>query len=111
MWFSANPAGLLFTEDGDDVFDGYDEEAVVAFKNDGDGFFGVEKDAIVLADGVIVVVFDLHADGDDSAGEGGDFNFVGEVDAGFGLLFVLVLANENAWTDRFDGFELRLRLG
>ncbi len=95
----------FFAEDGDDIFDGDDEEAVVAFEIDGDGVFRVEEDLVVLTDGVVGVVFDECGDGDDAAGDCGDLDFVGEVDAGLGLLFVLVFADEDTVAEGFDGFE------
>ncbi len=95
----------VFAEDGDDIFDGDDEEAVVAFEVYGDGLFGVEEDAVVLADGVVGVVFDLGGDGDDASCDGGDLDFVGEVDAGLGLLFVFIFADKDTVSDWFDGFE------
>lgn len=102
----ADGGSIFLAEHGDDVFDGDDEEAVVAFEIDGDGVLWVEEDAIVLVDGVAVVVFfEERGDGDDSAGDGGDFNFVGEVDAGLGLLFVLIFADEDALAEGFNGFE------
>ncbi len=106
IW-SPGEAGALgvFAEDGDDIFDGDDEEAVVAFEIDGDGVLGVEEDLVVLADGVVGVVFDECGDGDDSACDCGDFDFVGEVDAGLGLFFVFIFADEDTVADGFDGFE------
>ena len=94
-----------FAENGDDVLDGDDEEAVVAFEVDGDGALGVEEDFVVLFDGVLFVFFDFGGDGDDAAGEGGDLDFVGQVDAGLRLLLVFVFADEDAGADGFDDFQ------
>ena len=53
------------------------EEAKFYLKNcpgveiDGDGVLGVEEDAVVLADGEVVVAADLGRDADDAAGDGG----------------------------------------
>ncbi len=95
----------FFAEDGDDIFYGDNEESVVAFEVYGDGLLWVEEDAVVLSDWVVGVVFDLGGDRDDAACDCGDFDFVWEMDPGLGLFFVLVLADENAGADRFDGFD------
>ena len=95
----------IFAEDSDDIFDGDDEEAVVAFEVYGDGLFGVEEDFVVLADGVVGIVFDDGRDRDHAPGDRGDLDFVGEVDPGLGLLFVFIFADEDAVADGFDGFE------
>ena len=97
--------GSFASEDGDDIFDGDDEEAVVALEVDGDAVLGVEEDAVVLLDGVVGVVADLRGDGDDAPGEGGDLDLVGEVEAGLGLLAVFVLADEDAQADGLDDLE------
>ncbi len=95
----------FFAEDGDDIFDGDDEEAIVAFEIDRDGLLGVEEDLVVLADGIIGVVVDECGDGNDSACDGGDFDLVGEMDARLGLLFILIFADEDTVADGFDSFE------
>src|SRR5438067_10068363 len=78
------------------------EQFVVMFELDGDGLAGVEKHLVVLADGLIFVVFDLFADGDDSAGDDGDFVAVREDDAGAGFAAVFVLADDDAFADGLD---------
>lgn len=102
FWLSV---GGFAAEDGDDVFDWDDEEAVVAFEVDGHRVLGVEEDAVVAFDGVVEVFFDFGGDGEDAAGQGRDFDLVGQVDAGFGLLFVIVLAEEDSLAERLDDFE------
>ncbi len=72
------------------------------FQLDGDGLARVEEDFVVLADGHVLVVFDGFADGDDTAGDDGNFVRVGEDDAAFGFAFVVVLANDDAFADGFD---------
>ena len=94
-----------FAEDGDDVFDGNNEEFVVALEIDRDSVLGVKEDAVVAFDWVFAFFFDESGDGDDSACDGGDFDFVGEVDTEFGLLFVVVLADEDALAQGLDDFE------
>ena len=42
-----------FPEDGHDVLDGDDVEAVVRVELDGDGVFGIEEHAVVLLDGEV----------------------------------------------------------
>ena len=96
---------LAFTEYRDDVFDFDDEEPVVAFEIDGDSAFGVEEYFVVLLEWNLGGHFDFSRDGHNSPGDGGDFDVVGQLDAAFGLLFVFVLADENALADRFDGFK------
>src|SRR5207237_1822274 len=75
---------------------------VVVFELDGDGLAGVEEHFVVLADGLIFVVFDLFADGDDPAGDDRDFMAVGEDDAGAGFAAVFVLADDDAFADGLD---------
>lgn len=99
---------LPLTEHRHHVFDRDDEEAVVAFEVDRDGVLGVEEDSVVLIDGVVALGDDLGADGDDAAGEGWDLDLVWQVEAGLGLLLVLVFADEDAEADWFDGFEFVL---
>ncbi len=106
VWSRENGRALgFFAEYSDDIFDGDDEESVVAFEIDGDCLFGVEEDAVVLSDGVVDVVFDLGGDGDDAACDGGDLDFVGEMNSRLGLFFVFVLADQYTGADGFDGFD------
>jgi hypothetical protein len=95
---------LLSSKDGDDVFYFDYEEAVVAFEIYGDGAFGVEKDFVVLFQGVLGGGFDLGRDGYDAAGDGGDFNVVGQLNAALGLLLVLVFAYQDPLANGFDCF-------
>lgn len=94
--------GFGAAEDGDYSFDVDDEEFVVVFEFDGDGFAGVEEDFVVGTDSEVFVVFDLFGDGDDAAGDDGDFVGVGEDNAGLGLAAVFVLADDDAVTDGLD---------
>jgi len=98
---------LRFSKDGDDVFDLYDEQPVVAFKIDGDRAFGVEQDLVVLAQRDVGRVFNFSRDGNDPAGDRGDFDIVRQLDAALGLLLVLVLANQNALANRLDNLNRR----
>src|SRR5213075_15644 len=52
----------------------------------------VEEDLVVLADGLVLIVFDGLADGDDPAGNDGNFVAVGEDNTGFGFALVFILA-------------------
>ena len=47
-WWIYGEARLGFSEDGDDVFDVHDKEAIVAFKIDGNGPFGIKVDLVIL---------------------------------------------------------------
>src|SRR5437667_12796401 len=64
--------------------DRHHEELVVMLELDWDGLARVEEHLVVLADGLVLVVFDGLADGDYPAGNDGDFVAIGEDDAGFG---------------------------
>ncbi len=50
---------LLPPKNGDDVFDGHDEELVVGLEIDRNRVFRMEEDFVVLPQGQIFVVFDL----------------------------------------------------
>src|SRR5207237_3673816 len=86
-------------EDGQHPLDRHDEKLVVVLELDGNGLARVEEDLVVLADGLVVIVFDGLGDGDNPAGNDGDFVAVGQDDAGFGFAFVVVLANDDALAD------------
>ncbi len=47
--------GLLFAEDGHDILDGHDKQAVITLKINGDRFLRVEEDLVVLLDGIVDV--------------------------------------------------------
>lgn len=96
----------LATEDGDDVFDVDDEEAVVAFEIDGDSVFGIEEDFVVAFEGEHGVGFDFGGNSDDAAGDGGDFDVVRQADTTLGFLLIFILADEDAFADGFDNFEV-----
>ena len=97
--------GLGFSEDGDDVFDFYDKKAIVTLKIDGDGAFWIEEDLVILLQRQFGGDFDLGGDGDNSACDGWNLDVIGQLDAAFGLLFVLVFANEDSFADRLNGFK------
>src|SRR5215510_9726639 len=78
-------------EDGEHALEGDDKELVVVLELDGDGFAGVEEDLVVLADGLVLIIFDGLGDGDDPARNDGDFVAVGQDDAGFGVTLVVTL--------------------
>ena len=99
---------LRFSEDGDDVFDLYYEQPIVAFKIDGNRPFGIEQHFVVLAQRDVGRVLDLGGDRYDSAGDCGDFYIIRQLDAALGLFLVLVLANQHTFADRLDDFK---RLG
>lgn len=101
-------AGLLArlaAEDGYDVFDWDDEQLIVGLEIDGDRVLGMEQDLVVLAERHVFVVFDLGRDGDDAAGDRGDFGLVGQGNAPLGLPLGLVLADQDASADRFHVFQ------
>lgn len=95
----------MFAKHRDDVFDGHDVELVIGLKIDRDSIFWVEDNLIVLAQGHIRIVLNLAADGDDSAGYGGDFGGIRQSDPPFGLPFGLVFKNQDSGSDGFDGLE------
>jgi len=96
---------FLFAEDGYDVFDIDDKKAIVAFKIHRDGSFGIEKDFVILLKGDIGGHFHFCGDGYNPACNGRDFDIVGQLDAAFGLFFVLIFSNEHPFADGLDGFE------
>ena len=72
---------FCLAEDGYDVVDGDDVKIVVGVELDGNGVLGIEQDAVVLANGKVLVVLDLSGDGDDASGDGRDFDRVGMVNS------------------------------
>src|SRR5262245_34947704 len=89
-------------EDRDDVFDGDDKELIVGLEIDRNGVLGVEEDFVVLPERNVFVVFDLSRDGDDAASDRGYLGGVRQGDAALGLPLGLVLADQDASTDRLD---------
>lgn len=87
------------------MFEVYDEETVAAVEVYGDGTFGVKEDSVVFGQWNERVLFDFGGDLNDAAGDCGDLDIVGQADAAFGFLFVLVFTNEDAFADWLDGFE------
>ena len=80
----------------------HDEKPVVVLQFHRDRLPGVEQDLVVLSDCLILVVLDRLADGDDAAGDHGDFVGVGQDDAAAGGAPVIVLANDDALADGLD---------
>src|SRR5437867_9731498 len=104
--------GLLRApEDGQHPLDRHDEEFVVMLELDGDGLARIEEHLVVLPDGLVLVVFDGLADGDDPAGNDGNFVAIGEDDAGFGLALVVILADDDALADGLDDVVFGAALG
>ena len=101
-------AALRLAKDRDDVFDFHDEEPIIALEIDRNCPFGIEEDLVVLAQGDVLIVLDLGRDSHNSPCYGGDLYIIRQLDAALGLLFVLVLPNQDAITYRLDYFE---RLG
>ena len=96
---------LLLAEDRDHVFDGDHEEPVVTFEVHGHPVLGVEEHPVVLLDRIVLVAVDLGADRDHAAGQGRDLHLVGQVDADLGDFLVLILAQKDAHSDRFNDFD------
>jgi len=96
---------LGFSKDCDYVFDLDHEQTIIPFEIDGYGAFGVEQHFVVLTQGYVRRVFNLSGDSYDSAGYGGNFYIVGQLDAAFGLFFVLVFANQDTFAYRLDYFK------
>ena len=80
-----------------------DEEAISTFKVHRNGTFGIEENLVIPFQGDKSIVFDLLGNGNDAAGDGGDFNVVGELNAAFGFLFVFVFADDDSFSQRLDG--------
>ena len=99
---------LFLPEHRNHILDGDHEQPVVALEIDGDAILGIEQYPVVLLDRIVIIVFDLGADGDDPPGESRDLDLVRQVNAALGLLLVLILADQDAAADRLDGFQ-RLR--
>src|SRR4051794_5028493 len=74
---------------------------------DGNGLAGVEEDFVVLADGLVFVILDRLADGDDPAGDHGDFVAIGQDDSGSGFALVVILADDHALADGLDDVVFR----
>jgi hypothetical protein len=98
-------ANGLAADDGDDIFDGNDIQPVIGIQINRDGVLGVEEHAVVASDGIIDIAIDLSGDGDDASGDGGDFDFVGKVNAALGGLAVFIFADQDAFAHRLDDFE------
>ncbi len=96
---------LCFSKYCYDVFDIYHEQAIIAFEIDGNGTLGIEQDFIVLTQWYIRWVLDLSGNSYDSTGYCWDFYVVGQLNAAFGLFFILVFTNQDAFAYRLDYFE------
>src|SRR6185436_11926974 len=82
--------------------DAHDEQLVVVFQLDGNGLARVEEHLVVLADRLILVIFDRLGDGDHAAGNDGDLVRIGQHDAAAGFSLVVVLTDDDALADRLD---------
>jgi hypothetical protein len=98
---------LRLSEDGHDVFNLDHEQPIIALKIDGNGPFGIEQDLVVLAKRDVRRVLDFGGDGDDAAGDGGNFYVVRQLNAALGLFLILILADQHAFADRLDDFQRR----
>src|SRR5438105_4084785 len=94
-----------FSEYGDHVFDGHDEQVIVTFKVDRNGVLWIKQNLVVLLDGKVRVARYLSGDGHDPTGDGRDFNIVGKLDAAASLFFIRILADEHALAHRLNGFQ------
>ena len=95
----------LATEDGDHVFHRNDEEPVVTFEINRDPMLWIEEHAIILSDRVILIAIDLGTDRHHSSSQGWNLDLVRKMNTDLGDLAILVLANEDAVTNRFDGLD------
>ncbi len=92
-------------KDRDHIFNGHDEEPIVAFEVHRYGMLGVKEHAVILIDWPVRVIVDQHACCYDSTGDGWDFHGVGQVDAHLGDFAIRVLSDQDSVAHRLDYLE------
>ena len=97
-------------KDRNNIFDGHDEEPIVALEVHRYGVLGIKKHAVILIDWPIRVIVNLHACCYDPTGDGGDFHGIRQVDAHLGDLAISVLSDQDPVAHRLDYLE-PLRFG
>jgi len=99
---ACRPRLVRSTENRQHTIDVDDKHAIVMLELDWDGFARIEENFVVLANGLIFVVFDRLADRYDTAGDDRDLMTVGQHNAAFCLAFVFILAHDDALADGLD---------